>query len=75
MARTVLWRRWTTPLRHQRRQPFAIVDTVMALCWGMSIAALANVLLGDPVPALGRWPMPPGETGVASLLHEAPAAR
>ena len=57
-----------TAARRISGQPFAIVDTVMAHHQGMSIAALANVLLGDPVQ---RWGMANAPIeAVASLLHE-----
>ncbi len=57
-----------TAARRLNGQPFVIVDTVMAHHQGMSIAALANVLLGDPVQ---RWGMANAPIeAVASLLHE-----
>ncbi|APW40959.1 carbohydrate-binding protein [Rhodoferax koreense] len=48
--------------------PFTPVDTFMAHHQGMSIVALANVLLGGPAQ---RWGMAnPSIEAVASLLHE-----
>ena len=57
-----------TPARCTGNQLFAPVDTVMAHHQGMSIVALAHVLLGGPAR---RWTMANAPIeAVASLLHE-----
>ena len=57
-----------SPVRRSGTEPFAPVGTFMAHHQGMSIVALANVLLGGVAQ---RWGMAnPHIEAVASLLHE-----
>ena len=57
-----------SPARQVKGEPFTPVATFMAHHQGMSIVALANVLLGGPAQ---RWGMANAHVeSVASLLHE-----
>ena len=57
-----------SPSRHANGEPYAPVVTFMAHHQGMTIVALANVLLGGPAQ---RWGMANAHIeAVASLLHE-----
>jgi cyclic beta-1,2-glucan synthetase len=57
-----------TPARRTGGRLFACVDTVMAHHQGMSIVAMAHVLLGAPAQRWGMANVP--IEAVASLLHE-----